>query len=225
VDPSNIILPAINGTTTLLHSAIKFPSIHRIVITSSLVAILPGSTLVHGDAETIYTSSSRVLPLPTAPWNSAYAYPASKALALDATDRFLVEDKPHFTIVNLHPGFAVGENLLVDKAEDLEKGSNRIVLDPLLGKSYEKPNPAATVHIQDIARAHILSLNEDKVKGNKNFILGGGKMKFEDIFGIVKREFPEAVEEGILPLGGEAPSVFCNLEYKESGGFWGVQAV
>lgn len=218
LDPeTGIIQPAIKGTTTLLHSALKIPSIRRVVITSSLVAIIPGQALVQGDSKTIYTSTSRVTPLPTAPWNPSYAYAASKVLALDAVDHFLAEQKPHFSIVNLHPGFVVGEDELVtDKAENLVKGSNKVVLDPLLGNSYDSSRPTEVVHVRDVARIHVLALDEKKVEGNRGYLLDGGEVKYENMFEIVKKNFPEEVNEGLLPLGGKVPSVSHKLDMKES---------
>ena len=125
----DIIAPAIHGTTSILNSALRTPSIRRIVITSSLVAVVPGSALSNGDQTTVYTSSSRVRPLPTAPWGDhASAYRASKVLALDATERFLAEKKPHFTVVNVQPGYVIGPHALIEDAEALVSGSNAVVM-------------------------------------------------------------------------------------------------
>ncbi|KAH7327333.1 hypothetical protein BKA65DRAFT_597878 [Rhexocercosporidium sp. MPI-PUGE-AT-0058] len=69
-DPENdIILPALNGTTSILNSALLHPSITRIVITSSVVAIMNAEAIMAGDATTVYTPLTRRTPLPTAPWS------------------------------------------------------------------------------------------------------------------------------------------------------------
>ena len=132
----NIIHPAIHGTTSILNSALKTSSIRRVVITSSIVAIVPGKVLSQGDSSsTTYNSSSRVRPSPTSPFeeNAATAYRAAKALALDATDRFLIDKKPHFTIVNVMPGYVIGENALATDREGLSDGSNALITTIIQG--------------------------------------------------------------------------------------------
>lgn len=81
----DIILPAIHGTTSILTSALKAASVKRVVITSSLVAIVPGDALANGDMTNVYGPNSRVSPLPTAPWGTDIwgAYRNAKVLALE----------------------------------------------------------------------------------------------------------------------------------------------
>jgi nucleoside-diphosphate-sugar epimerase len=130
----DIVLPAIHGTTSILNSALKFPSIRRVIITSSVVAITPQSALINGDDKNTYTADSRISPVPTAPWGSGTtAYFSSKALALNATDKFVDEKKPHFSIVNIMPGLIVGRNELTTVAEDLLTSTNVFILGPVLG--------------------------------------------------------------------------------------------
>ena len=94
-------------------------------------------------------------PLPTAPWGDlASAYRASKVLALDATERFLVEKKPHFTVVNVQPGYVVGPHALIEDAESLVSGSNAVVMSvvkvrlPYLQKCLWKGSPRAVSRAQ-----------------------------------------------------------------------------
>ena len=135
----DIILPAINGTISILNSALKFPSIRRVVITSSVVGIVPIEALMGGDDKTVHSATSRISPLPSAPFNPnpGAAYFASKTLALDATEKWLEEKKPHFSIVNIMPGFILGRNELVTVAEDLLNGTNVVVLGPVLGHQMD----------------------------------------------------------------------------------------
>ena len=135
----DIILPAINGTISILNSALKFPSIRRVVITSSVVGIVPIEALMGGDDKTVYSATSRISPLPSAPFNSnpGAAYFTSKTLALDATEKWLEEKKPRFSIVNIMPGFILGRNELVTVAEDLLNGTNVVVLGPVLGQQMD----------------------------------------------------------------------------------------
>ena len=70
--------------------------------------------------------------------------------------------------------------------------------------------------VRDVARIHVESLNESKVVGNKNFVLDAGKIKFDDALEIAKKEFPEAIESGVLPLGGHISSVYSVFDTKET---------
>jgi len=209
----DIILPAIHGTTSILTSALKTPSIRRIVITSSIVAVLPNSTLDNGDATTIYTPSSRVRPAPTAPWGTfGESYRAAKALALDATDRFIAENKPSFTVVNVMPGYVIGANEWATDAKSLAAGSNGLVLSVVTGVKSPAARPGNITDIRDVARVHVGSLDEEKVKGNQSFLLDVGQVRFDDALDVASREFADAVKEGVLPLGGTIPAVTNNVD-------------
>jgi nucleoside-diphosphate-sugar epimerase len=212
----DIIIPAIKGTTSILSSALKFHSIRRVVITSSVVAIVPPSSLMGGDDQNVFTANSRVTPLPTAPWGTAAAaYFTSKTLALDATEKFLAEKKPHFSIVSIMPGFILGRSELVTVAEDLLNSTNVVVLGPVLG--HQMPaRPCEVVDVRDVARIHVGALDEKKVVGSKSFLLDAGRMSFDDANEIAAREFPDAVKAGILPLGGSIPSKFHKLDTSDT---------
>jgi hypothetical protein len=96
--------------------------------------VVPSSTLSKGDTENVYTAQSRVRPLPAARWGHfAISYRAAKVLALDATDRFLAEKSPRFSIVNIMPGYVVGPNELVTDADQVASGSNELVMSMVLG--------------------------------------------------------------------------------------------
>ena len=95
-----------------------------------------------GDEVNVYNATSRVKPLPEAPWGGGGpAYAHSKVLTLHATERFLEEKKPHFTVVNVLPGFVIGRGELCKNAEDLmTKTTNYVVLGPVLGQeSFARP--------------------------------------------------------------------------------------
>ena len=114
-----------------------------------MVGIIPIEALMEGDHKNVYSAKSRVNPLPVAPWGSATAaYFKSKTLALAATERFLEEKQPHFTIVNVMPGFILGRNELVSVAEDLLNGTNLVVLGPVLGQTLP-PKPCEVVDVRE----------------------------------------------------------------------------
>jgi nucleoside-diphosphate-sugar epimerase len=222
-DPErDIILPAIHGTTSILASALKFPSVRRVVITSSVMAVLH-SPFVSSSSNTKYGPQTRLNPLPSAPWRSpADVYRGSKALALDASERFLTEKKPHFSIVNLLPSYIIGRNELATKSEDLRNGSNNLPLSILNGVTWPTARPAVAAYVGDVARIHVEALDEEKVKGNAAFILNGGNGKeggdvvLDDAIVVAKEYFADAVRDGILPLGGHTESAFHSIDASEA---------
>ena len=167
---THLIQPAVKGTTGILFSAKSNPNIRRIVITSSEVAIVPWKSLVgHGSAG-IFTDSNRI-PSPTGPYQVEFeAYAASKVIALNKTEEFVRTEKPSFDVINLMPSFVVGRNELVTDAKDIAVGSNKTAIGPVLGIKAPFVKTPTSVHLDDVARAHVLAL-DPKVPGNQSFIL------------------------------------------------------
>jgi nucleoside-diphosphate-sugar epimerase len=224
--PSEFIQIAVEGTTGILNSALKHPSIKRIIITSSIVAIIGHQALSYGEENTIYTSSSRLDPLPQPPFEDVpSAYRGAKALALEATDKFLMEKKPHFTIVNLMPGYVFGRHEFATSAADLLATSNVIPLSIVLGKQLPGARPGTICHIDDVARIHVEALDEEKVKGNRDFVIDsrkeGEKVNFDDAKGVVERCFGKEVEQGVLKLGGGIGSVGLRINGEETRSVFG----
>lgn len=227
-DPENdIIIPAIHGTTSILNSALKYPAIKRVVITSSVVAILSNEAASSGSSVPL-NSSSRVFPLPEAPfagYDASASYRASKALALDATDRFVAEKKPGFGIVNVMPGYIIGRHELLTEAKALVSGSNAVVLSIVL-KSEPNPGkqPFMVSYLGDVARVHVEALDEVKVKvgkgESKGFLIDGGSLRtgvqFNNAKEIARNLFPESVADGKLKLGGGIESAELVIESEET---------
>jgi hypothetical protein len=70
--------------------------------------------------------------------------------------------------------------------------------------------------LSDVARVQVGVLDEDKVKGNRNFILDAGRTSFEEDGDFVRYRLPEAVEKGIFPLGGTVPSSGIRFDARET---------
>lgn len=168
----------------------------------------------NGDEAHTYTPNSRVDPLPAAPFgNAGSAYRAAKALALVATDRFIVEKRPHFSVVNVMPGYVIGANELVDTAARLAEGSNALVIGIISGASPPGKRPCSITDVRDLARIQVEALDENKVGGNASFLLiQSGQLAFNDANDIVRVNFPEAVKDGLLPLGGNVGSAYQKFD-------------
>lgn len=187
------------------------------MITASLASIIPDFTITTGDPATIYSPTSRVRPLPTAPWgNLASAYRAAKTLALAATDRIIEEKKPHFTVVNVMPGYVIGRNELITDADALVSGSNALVLSIVKGFQAPDERPGSVTDLRDVVQIQVASLDEKIVVGNRSFLLDIGHVELDDANDIARKAFPEAVKSGMLPLGGSIKVVWRNIDVSET---------
>ncbi|KAG9228704.1 hypothetical protein BJ875DRAFT_525662 [Amylocarpus encephaloides] len=210
----DILIPAIKGTLSILNSALEFPDIRRFVITSSAVAIMTDQAANPTIPPVTYTPSSRITPLPKAPFGGAFeAYRDSKTLSLHATEQFLAEKNPHFTIINLHPGYVLGRNELATKAEELLGSTNAIALGVALGAVKGGLREAFTTPVTDLARIHIEAL-EDKVVGSQSFLIrtSDDKLDFNSVNDIAKTDFADAVAEGILTPVGSLDAVQLDVD-------------
>ncbi|KIW65725.1 hypothetical protein PV04_07952 [Phialophora macrospora] len=217
-DEANIIQPAVRGTLSILYSALKQPSVKRVVVTSSVAAVDPGSPTGP------YTADN-VEPDPHGPYpHVMVAYAASKKLAYNRTREFIAKEKPHFTVVNIMPTFVVGPNELATTTEAALSGSNAVALGVLFGMKDPNGMPAATVHLDDVAFLHIAAL-DPKVQGNKNFGANYdvNGVKWDEAIDIVKKHFPTEVEKGVFPLGGSLPSLPMPFDASESENFFGFK--
>lgn len=206
----DLIRPAVHGTTSILYSALKEKSIRRVVITSSIAAVFDGS-------DQLFTPDKR-LPEFRKPYDTMMdAYRASKIAAHNTVDRFIEEKKPHFSIINIMPGYVIGKNELATTPEEIDGGSNAAMLTPILGRQGP-PTMLCVVHVDDVAFLHVASL-DPKVEGNRNF---GANYDYKSSFvwnhanSIVEKHFPEAVKNGTLPLGGSAEVIPVPFDGSES---------
>ncbi|KAF6217755.1 hypothetical protein HO133_006582 [Letharia lupina] len=204
----DIITPAIKGTTNILKAAAKEPSVRRIVITSSVVAVIPWAEVMNPKTNHVYTADKSV-PDPSGPYEHSFeAYAAAKTKALNATKEFVKTEKPTFDVINVMPGFFVGKNELITNAKDVLSGTNAFAFGPVLGRVSAQPLWGSLQHVDDVAKVHVLSLSP-KVEGNQDFgIQAGGTdgIVWDDSIEIVKRRFPEAVHDGRLPASGTQPT-------------------
>jgi len=142
----------------------------------------------------------------------------------------------HFSIVNIHPGFVLGPHPLAHNKQEGFNGSNitlgwlfaPIKFNMFYGVSDDEPPvPVSneTVHINDVAEAHVNALDCEKVPGSyKNYVVaaegpyGPGELAqilrmeihtknslaWESAADIVKKHYPEEVKNGKIPIPGSA---------------------
>lgn len=114
-------------------------------------------------------------------------YRASKLLANNATWEFRENEKPHYSLVTIHPAFVFGNNLVQNSAEDVSAGSNGILWASVMGGV---PLGGITgVHIQDVAEAHVRAL-DPKIKDGSKYLLSGPQTTWRDVARIVLKAYP-----------------------------------
>ncbi|KAI0010207.1 putative cinnamoyl-CoA reductase [Xylariaceae sp. FL0662B] len=202
LDPqTGIYEPTVKSVTNILNAALKAPSLKKLVITSSVFANIPFPP----DPSHEITPESRLPDLP-GPFDAMLpAYSAAKINSLNATDRFVKEKNPPFTVVNILPGFVFGPDDKALNLKELTAGTNRVLVPIITGQTADSPMPAGCAHVYDVAKVHLLAL-KDGVKGNLGVT---SNHAFDDAWEIVKKHFPKAVKEGIFTQGHQ-PTVPVN---------------
>jgi nucleoside-diphosphate-sugar epimerase len=195
---------AVQGTLGVLESAQKTPSVKRIIVTSSVVANTGIAGLEGDSAGQTITAETR------APWdNGPYgdprrAYVASKIAALVRAEEWIKEKKPTFDVIHIHPSYIFGRDELYESTKDYMGGTSGIALAVATGRADSETQMAVSFnHVADTARAHVLSL-DPKVPGNQSFLLtnsGEHNEKWDDIFTLLEKRYPEEVEKGIFKKG------------------------
>jgi nucleoside-diphosphate-sugar epimerase len=206
---STLIEPAVAGTVNILKAGINSPDLKRVVITSSVVAMVPGEYMFEKDApDGLVVNHESRLPSPSGPYPSDFhAYNASKIAALNATEAFVRDLKPNFDVVNIHPSFVIGKNELVKDAKDITLGTNAVAIGPVLGAKSESPVVGSSVHVDDVAFMHVKGLDPKVPAGS--YIANSDDYAgtvWQNATGIVAEHFPRAVEKGIFPNNGLQPT-------------------
>lgn len=209
------IQPAVRGALEILEAAQRVGTVRRVVITSSAVALIPvpfwrGLKL----STQTFDPASRV-PTPEGPFASSQeAYMASKVAQLNAVEEWMQKEKPKFSVITTHPSWVLGRNDLAGTVDEMWAGTNRFVLDIVVGNKFDALRVGACVHVDDVARAHVLAL-EKSVDGNPNFVLSS-PMRWEDVKGILERNFRDGIERGLLSTEGEQPTAPIDIQGDET---------
>jgi len=168
-----LIRPAVDGTLRVLRAAAASGTVRRIVLTSSIAAIVAG-----------YDKSDRRVRT-EADWSNvdgSTAYPKSKFYAERAAWDFVRDHG--LELVTINPGLVLGPLLHAERTGSVE------VIRQLLSREV----PAvprigfAPVDVRDIAIAHRLAMQTPEAAGNR-YICAGGPMWMGDIAAVLAEEF------------------------------------
>ncbi|KAI1371333.1 putative 3-beta hydroxysteroid dehydrogenase/isomerase, partial [Hypoxylon crocopeplum] len=188
--------PARDITINVISAAVKFPKIKRMVITSSLSPYIPTMEFAVGKiSKEIFRSDDEVCHYKVTDQfqHRLFAYAASKSIALETAEEFIKDNQPSFGVVFLMPTFVFGPNKLSRTTDEFNKGSNEILLNHILGNS-KSPLLTVSVHIDDVAKLHVLSLKTSVPTGR--YLLdseGASGTNWSEALPFVKKYYPQAV--------------------------------
>ncbi|KAI0837232.1 putative cinnamoyl-CoA reductase [Hypoxylon sp. FL0890] len=198
-DPNtDVFQPTLKMQEELLSSALKTPSVQRIVITSSSVA----NTGIMAPQHAV-SASTRLPPPSPMPISFDHAYVAyvnAKILAVKFADEFTEKFNPHFSISHVMPGYVFGRNeLMLDAlSATTRNSSNSLLMMGMLGQEIPEPLHGVYAHIEDVGEVHLrVAFLEPKEGEPKDFGVTT-KVNYDNIFDIVEEAFPEQVARGIF---------------------------
>lgn len=126
-------------------------------------------------------------------------------------------EKQSFEFVNLLPTMVFGPDELATNVQELMGTACGWVLRALMDVKMPEMI-GATVHVADVARAHIDGL-KPSIPGNKDYVLSSDVPEgicWEDAERAVKTDFLAAVEKGVLKLEGSMPLNPWRLDTRET---------
>ncbi|XP_047942148.1 phenylacetaldehyde reductase-like [Salvia hispanica] len=150
-DPQRELLdPAIKGTLNVLKAA-KNLNVRRVVVTSSISAMIAGSDTLADVGEDSWVDEDYCR-------QNGLWYPLSKALAEKAAWKFAEENALDIVVVN--PGMVVGPVL-----PPALNSSMQLMVHVLQGRDFNKSFFMALVHVKDVALAHLLLYENTSAAG------------------------------------------------------------
>ncbi|KAF7847088.1 hypothetical protein BT93_L3374 [Corymbia citriodora subsp. variegata] len=174
---AEIVDPAVRGTLNVLKSCAKVPSIKRVVVTSSMSAVVCNGKPLTSDVVVDETWFSD----PVFCKESKLWYHLSKTLAEKAAWEFAKEKR--IDLVMMHPGHVIGP--LLQPTVNL---SVELILNFFNG-TEEFPNAAyGFVDVRDVALAHVQALENPSASGR--YCVAGEVMHRRDASKILHHLYP-----------------------------------
>lgn len=206
--------PAVRGTRSLLEAADACGTVRRVVITSSIVALIPVAQMEGTEPRPkgVPVRPTDRVPFTPGPYHSEFAaYANSKIAALAAAETWCEEVRPAFDVVHLHPSFVLGRNDMAATTAECMKGTNAMVLAMLLGKTFG-PFAGATVHVDDVARCHVTAaVDTVNVPGNESYILSQAS-RWNDAKDMAAKSFPIADKTRLLVRSGNVGTTKIDID-------------
>ncbi|KAK3941773.1 dihydroflavonol-4-reductase [Diplogelasinospora grovesii] len=212
--PAEFLDPAIKGTTSILQSIARVaPSVRRVVVTSSMAAVIdfigsprftnPPKTYTESDWNPITLESALA---PDASLNVIYQ--TSKTFAEKSAWQFMEQKRPGFDLVVLNPPMVYGPlfdpAVVRDPKTDLGESVHGIYQNTLApGLAEDSPLAPTGLHlyvdVRDLAQAHLLAATVPEAAG-KRFVVCAGELTAQKIANIMRDTTPAALR-GRIPRG------------------------
>lgn len=188
-DPQKeLIEPAVNGTRNVLAAATASKTVQKVIVTSSVAAILGDNADLQAAGRTEVTEAS--FNETSSPEHQPYSY--SKVQA-EKTAWDICESQEQWSLIVMNPAFIMGPAVTPLS----NSGSLQFMLDMLRGR-YRPGAPDLEfgyVDVRDAARAHLLALESEKAEGR--FILSERVMSVWQLAELIKAAYPSRFK---LPL-------------------------
>lgn len=177
VSDESTIRTAVDGTLRVLKAAAKEPTVKKVVLTSSCVAISDG----HSDMTQVFdekTWTNVESPLAT-------NYAKSKTLAERAAWDYVKNDEVKYKLTAINPSLVVGPLLHYDE------GSSVQILRKFMNHEMPAlpPFSLGLVDVRDVAAAHLKAMCEPKSNGERIMVTALPAFYFKDIAETLKKEF------------------------------------
>ncbi|GKB10546.1 tetraketide alpha-pyrone reductase 1-like protein [Tanacetum coccineum] len=175
---AQLVDPAVKGTLSVLKSAAKVPSLKRVVLTSSMAAVVFGAKIPESGAVVDETwFSDPVLCEQKKLW-----YMLSKTLAEDAAVKFSKENG--LELVAINPGYVIGP-ILQPTLNMTSEGFMRLIET---GQEVFADGIYRLVDVRDVAIAHILAFENPEANGR--YCVVGNVLHSSEIMKIVNKLYP-----------------------------------
>ena len=183
-DENELIKPAVEGTLRALEAAHK-AGIKRVVLTSSMVAMLGGVT---GDENINQSSWTQV------DAKNATAYLKSKTLAEKSAWEF-VKDK-EMELVTIHPGPVYGPSLSNNLSGESMTLFKRIITGELKQMIHASINMS---DVRDVAKIHVQALENEQAGGQRFIVATDKAHSYQEITTLLKSSGYKKVGTKIAP--------------------------
>ncbi|KAH8551415.1 hypothetical protein BGW37DRAFT_40380 [Umbelopsis sp. PMI_123] len=199
----DLLLPAVEGTKNILHTANSQKSIKRVVITSSFASIIdlskgywPGH--VYTEKEWLPVTWDEACKSD----NPALVYCASKKFAEEEGWNFIKNEKPSFDLTTICEPMVFGPCAHHIESLDRLNETTKQIWQIISGQTSEVPITGfpAFVDVRDVAVAHVAALSTPEAS-NTRYVVASGNYRFEQVTALVQKRYPERK----LPQGDTTP--------------------
>lgn len=216
-DAKELLDPAINGTTGILHAVKRSaPSVKRVVITSSFASMM--NTNEH--PKTYDESSWNPITREEATLNAPNAYRASKTFAEKAAWDFIKNEKPQFDVATINPPLVLGPVVHNLSSLDTINTSNQRIRDMIQGKCKDGLPPSFGVYlwadVRDVALAHVRAAEVPEAGGKRFLIAANTYMSNAHIARVIQERFTDLKHQLPAKLESDIPDEVYSYDNSRS---------